>query len=155
MKIVAVVCLVVLTFSSSIAVTQTGAFEKARRIGEANERSFFLFSTSTAKYIIRHDGMGEVGANGRRKVFYLNLSPPSRLEGVYFSEYQGDLLLLYEVSGGRGFLLRMNQQTRKTRWLTPIRVNDIESCVVEGDETHCGAAGELTKIDLRTGKQIN
>lgn len=155
MKLVAVICLVVLAFSSSIAVPQTRNFEQARRIGEGTQRSFFLFSTSARKYTIRHDGFGEVAASGKRKeVFSLNLNAPSRLERVYFSEYEGDLLLLCELSDGRSTgssLLRMNQQTRKIRWLKWIQIDDIESCVVEGDEVHCGLADNMTKFNLKTG----
>jgi hypothetical protein len=157
MKVLAVICLVVL--ASSIAISQTGGFAKARHIGEGTSRSFFLFLTSAGKYTIRHDGFGEVAASGKRKeVFFSILSPGSRLERVYFSEYEGDLLLLYEVREGRSSgscLLRMNQQTRKVRWLKWIQVDDNESCVVEGDEVHCGAPDNLKKFDLKTGKQLN
>ena len=157
MKVLAVICLIGL--ASSIAISQTGAFAKARHIGEGTSRSFFLFSTSAGKYTIRHDGFGEVAAIGKRKeVFFSSLNPGSRLERVYFSEYEGDLLLLYEVSEGRSTgrsLLRMNQQTRKLRWLKWIQVDDIASCVIEGDEVHCGSAENVTKIDVKTGKQIS
>lgn len=161
MKVLAVICFVVLTVTSSIAssieLADTRAFEKARRIGEGNQRSFFLFSTATGKYAIRHDGFGEVSLNARRRVFQLKLGMAGRVEQVYFGEYQGDVLLLYEVSDGRGslaYLARMNQQTRKTRWLTEIGVDDIGPCPIEGAAAHCGSA----RIDLTTGlnnKQIS
>ncbi|HKR10723.1 MAG TPA: hypothetical protein VJT15_01605 [Pyrinomonadaceae bacterium] len=150
MTLLAVICLVVLTVSPSIALPDTRTFEKARRIGEANQRSFFLFSTATGKYAIRHDGFGEVSLNGRRRVFQLKLGMAGRVEQVYFGEYQGDVLLLYEVSDGRGalaYLARMNQQTRKTRWLTEIGVDDIGPCPIEAGAAHCGGA----RIDLTTG----
>lgn len=158
MRVLAVICLVAV--ASPSAISQTGAFAKARHIGEGTSRSFFLFSTSAGKYTIRHDGFGEVAAVGKRKeVFFSSLNSGSRLERVYFSEHEGDLLLLYEVSEGRGSiktsLLRMNQQTRKLRWLKWIPVDDIASCLVEGGEVHCGSTDNITKIDLKTGKQVS
>lgn len=151
MKLTAAICLVLLTLSSFPvqANAETGAFEKATRIGEGKQRSFFLFSTATGKYIIRHDGLGEVSSNGRRRGFYLKAGMAGRVEQVYFHEYEGDLLLAYEVNDGSSYLLRMNQQTRKTRWLTPLA--DVGPCSIETDAALCGE----TMIDLKSGQFRN
>lgn len=100
--------------------------------------------------------MGEL-SNGRRRMFYLSrkIRPLGRLERVYFREHQGDLLLLYQVTDGTEYLARMNQETKKLRWLTSIKGNDIASCVVEGEEAHCGVAGDLTKIALNNGAYLS
>lgn len=151
MKLLAVICLVVCW---STAFTEPRAFVQATHIGQGTARSFFVFSTSTGPYVVRQDGTGEIMVNGRRRLFYLNLS---RLERVYFGEYQGDLLLLCEVSDGRnsvGRLVRMNPATRKIRWLVRIEVDEIDTCVVEADEAHCGTADNASRIDLRTGESI-
>lgn len=154
MKILAVICLVAVSIPVPV-VPDSRTLEEARQIGQGTARWFFLFSTATAKYTIRHDGFGEMASHGKRKeVFQLNFSPPSRLERVYFGEYDGDLLLLYTLTSGRtaaSSLLRMNQQTRKIRWASRIEVDDIESCTVAGAELHCGPPDNLTKIDLKTG----
>ena len=155
MKFAVLICVLMLTLSATRAsVVETGAFEQARRIGEAHQRSFFLFSTAFGRYIIRHDGMGEVTFGARRRAFWLKRGMVGRVEKVYCHEYQGDLLLLYEVSNGGGYAARMNQQSRKMRWLTPVDGNSIGPCVVDGDEAHCGAAEKLTKIDLDTGARL-
>lgn len=151
MKIAVWICVLMLTLSGTAISAGTGAFEQATRIGEGKERSFFLFSTSIGHYAIRHDGMGEVSINARRRVFFLKLGPSARLERIYFHEYQNDVVLVYGVSSGMSYVTRMNQQTRKTRWLTPIEGDDIGPCVVEGNEAHCGPTSDLTKIDLNTG----
>ncbi len=149
MKIVAVICLVVLAFSSTTALTETRAFKEATSVGQGTPRWFFLFSTSTGQqYVIRQDGTGEALVNGRRRLFHLNFSP---LERVYFGEYQGDVLLLCEGRNAMVRLVRMNPQTRKIRWTTRIEVNDLGSCQIETDDAHCGE----TRIDLKTGEQIN
>ena len=147
MKIAVSICVLMLTLSGTAISAGTGAFEQATRIGEGKERSFFLFSTSIGHYAIRHDGMGEVSINARRRVFFLKPGPSARLERIYFHEYQNDVVFVYGVSSGKNYVARMNQQTRKMRWLTALDETDIEKCVVEGSEAHCGEV----KIDLTTG----
>ena len=93
------------------------AFALAERFGEPNqnERTFFLFSTAVAKYILRHDGFGEVtSAAGLRRVFAVKVGARERIERVYSLEYEGDLLLLYQA-GETGYLARLSQKTRKMR----------------------------------------
>jgi len=95
-------------------------FVEAERSGEASagERTFFVFSTSVAKYILRHDGYGELTSRaGLRKVFSVKVGPKERIERVYSLEYEGDLLLLYRA-GDAGYLVRMNQKSRKIRVVT-------------------------------------
>ena len=153
MKISVWICVLMLAGSSALARgVETGALEEAKRIGEAHERAFFLFSTTVGQYIVRHDGMGEVSINARRRVFTLKLGK-GRLEQVYFSEYQGDVVLVYKVSSGMGYVLRMNQRTRKTRWLTTIEESKVGPCAIEANEVRCGPADDVTKIDLNTGAQ--
>lgn len=92
-------------------------FVLAARSGEAsqNERTFFVFSTSVAKYILRHDGFGEVTSSaGIRRVFSVRVSAGERIDRVYSLEYEGDLLLLYQA-GGNGYLARVSQKTRKMK----------------------------------------
>lgn len=149
MKLIVVMCLMIMTVSATPSAVKTGGFEQARRVGEKNERSFFLFSTSIGHYAIRHDGMGEVSVNARRRVFFLKVV--GRLEQVYFHEYERDVVFVYEGSDKTVYVARMNQLSRKMRWLTRIKEIDIGSCLVEGNAAQCGAADNLTKIDLNTG----
>ena len=124
MKRIVVVCVLVLggvfaapSVSAQRVVEGESPFVLAERSGEesAKERTFFLFSTSVAKYILRHDGMGEVTSPaGVRKVFWVKVGAGERIERVYSLEYEGDLLLLYQA-GGSGYLARMNQRSRKVR----------------------------------------
>ena len=93
------------------------AFTLAERFGEPNqrERTFFVFSTSVAKYILRHDGFGEVTSHaGLRRVFSVKVGAGERIERVYSLEYAGDLLLLYQASE-TGYLARVSQKTRKLK----------------------------------------
>ena len=151
MKIGVLICLLMIAGSTAQdAVVQTGAFTEARRLGEPPELTFFLFSTAYGDYVIRYDGLGEVGTPGRHLQFLLKTAMTGRVGRMYFREYQGDLLLSFQV-GELGYVRRMNQPTRKMRWLTPIDATIVSQCVVEGDEVHCGDGDNLTKIDLKTG----
>jgi hypothetical protein len=150
MKILVLICALMLTLSAMRAsVVETRAFEEARPVG-----TFFLFSTAYGRYVIRQDGMGEVTFGARRRAFWLKRGMVGRIEKLYFHEYQGDLLLLYEVSDGGGYVGRMNQQARKMRWLTPVNGDNIGPCVVEADQAHCGPVDHSTKIDLNTGAHV-
>lgn|GEM_PF-818387 len=103
------------------AVTES-PFVPAERSGEAsqNERTFFVFSTSVAKYILRHDGFGEVTSNaGLRRMFSVKVAARERIERVYSLEYEGDLLLLYQA-GETGYLARVSQKTKKMKGVVTV-----------------------------------
>ena len=118
-------CLAMLVIVSATAAArpqggvEESPFAEARRIGELNARHFYLLSTSVGNYTISQYGLGEVYVRDRKKYFNLKVSPRSRLERVYFLEYEGDLLLLYEA-GASGYLLRLDQSTRKIKRVTTV-----------------------------------
>lgn len=116
MKILVVICLGILVMVSAAApaypnraAEELSPFTLARRIGV-----FHLFSTSVGKYTISHSGFGEVYVGNRKKNFHVKVGARERIKRLYFLEYEGDLLLLYEA-GASGYLLRLDQKTRKVR----------------------------------------
>lgn len=155
MKTGVLICLLLLVVTAVPAANEDGGFEQARCVPNCGQASFFIFSTSFGRYTVRSDGFGELGANGKKRLF--DLSPKIKLVGrlrhIYFREYQNDLLLLYMVSDGRVYLARIMQESKKVRWLTPI-TEDIGSCVVKGEEAHCGEGDNLTQIDLNAGSRV-
>ncbi|HEU4930463.1 MAG TPA: hypothetical protein VFT48_00210 [Pyrinomonadaceae bacterium] len=112
-------------------------FALAERVGEGNERSFFVLSTSAGNYVIRHDGMGEfTSPAGLRRVFMLRVGAKARIDRMYFLEHQRDLFLMYEVhdaSSQRAYLVRMEQTKRKARWITEIDGTDLGAPVIQGE----------------------
>ncbi|HEU4508828.1 MAG TPA: hypothetical protein VFR78_11355, partial [Pyrinomonadaceae bacterium] len=127
MKSVVVVCLIFLMWGPP------EPFVLADRVGEPNARSFFLFSTSAGQYAVRHDGMGEfTSPKGMRRVFNLRVGARARIENVYYLEHQGDLFLMYEVTGQIFHLVRMEQTKRKLRWSTQID-GVTEAPVIDGE----------------------
>lgn len=127
MKKLLVVCLVVLVFATVALGAET--FAVADRVGEAGERSFFLFSTSAGNYIVRQDGMGEFSSpKGMRRVFSLRVK--GRIEQIYFLEHEGDVFICYEVNDA-AFLVRMEQTKRKIRWNA--QVDPGAAPIIDGD----------------------
>ena len=113
------------------------AFALADRVGEGNERSFFVLSTSAGNYIIRHDGMGEfTSPAGLRRVFMLKVGAKARIDRVYFLEHQRDLFLLYEVhdaSSQWSYLARLEQTKRKARWITEVDATGLGAPAIQGE----------------------
>lgn len=138
MKKLLVVCLgVLLCCLVTVAAIPPESFALADRVGELNERCFFLFSTAAGNYIIRHDGMGEFSSpKGMRRVFTLKVGAKARIDRVYFIEHDGDLFLYYGVHDGSSewaYLVRMEQTKRKTRWITTVDISAVEAPSLVGD----------------------
>lgn len=139
MRKLLVVCLSVAVLWSvalgASALSET--FALAERVGEGNERSFFVLPTSAGNYIIRHDGMGEfTSPAGLRRVFILKVGAKARIDCMYFLEHQRDLFLMYEVhdaSSQRAYLVRMEQTKRKSRWLTEVDGAGLGAPVIQGE----------------------
>ena len=129
MKKLLVVCLgMVLFYAAALGAAPAETFILADRVGELNERCFFLFTTSAGQYIVRHDGMGEfTSPKGMRRVFTLKLGAKSRIDRIYYLEHDRDLFLFYGVhdsSSESAYLVRMEQTKRKPRWITMIESAD-------------------------------
>jgi hypothetical protein len=155
MKVGVLICALLLAAShAQETIVQTGGFAEANRAGEPPQVTFFMFSTSYGNYVISQYGLGEVGTPRRNLQFLLKVGMTGKVKRMYFQEYEGDLLLSFEM-GETGYVRRMNQQTRKMRWLTPIAASAVNQCAVEGNEIHCGAGDKLTKLDLKTGARLN
>lgn len=145
-----VVCLGILLFSPAISLgaTPSEAFAVADRVGELNERCFFMFSTSAGNYIVRQDGMGEfTSPNGGRRVFMLKLGAKSRIDRVYFLEHERDVFVFYG-SAQSSYLVRMEQTKRKARWLATIATTYAPAPVMEGDFVVINTI-QISKIDGR------
>ena len=132
------VCLgVAILWSMALGSAPSEAFTLADRVGEGDERSFFMVSTAAGGYVIRHDGMGEfTSPAGLRRVFMLKVGAKARIDRVYFLEHQRDLFMLYEVHDAKSqwaYLVRMEQTKRKARWITEIDGVDLETPVIQGE----------------------
>ena len=138
MKKLLVVCLGVLVSWSLAAgaVDSAKTFSLADRVGEPNERCFYLFATSAGNYTVRQDGMGEfTSPKGMRRVFSLKVGGKGRIYSVHFIEHDGDLFVFYQMHDATSewaYLVRMEQTQRKVRWITSVAVGS-EAPVIEDD----------------------
>ena len=155
MRKILLVCLGVAVLWS-VALGASESFALAERVGEGNERSFFVLSTSAGNYIIRHDGMGEfTSPAGLRRVFMLKLGAKGRIDRIYFLEHQRDLFLMYEVhdaSSQWAYLVRMEQTKRKARWITEVDGTGLGAPAIQGEmivikDTQISTANGLVRQD--------
>jgi hypothetical protein len=141
----------------SSAASEQKAFDRVEVSGEGF-RSFFMFSFEGFHYTIRSDGFAESDSGQhRRGNFNLRVGRNGYLVRVYFTEYEGDLLLIYEASDkqyGWGYVERLDQKTLKARWLKPISSLNIGPGLVEANYAYLSAADLLAKIDLRSGNYV-
>ena len=134
-----VVCVAVLLSNPlvSLGASPPETFALAERVGELNERCFFMFATSAGNYIVRQDGWGEfTSPKSIRRVFILKLGPKARIDRVYFLEHEGDVFLLYEwhdASDQSAYLVRMEQTKRKARWITAVASTDAPPPAIHGE----------------------
>ncbi|HEY8225965.1 MAG TPA: hypothetical protein VIG25_11860, partial [Pyrinomonadaceae bacterium] len=108
MKIAApllLICLTILSFGQTPSDSSIPkAFTSVEHIGEPSPRGFFLFSTGDLTFAIRQDGLGDTTSTRfiRDRTFRLEMGGGGLLTRLYTSEFGGDLVLAYEVSGGSG-----------------------------------------------------
>lgn len=121
MKNLSLVCLALIVAASVVvparAAQEESPFTLVQRVGEPHLRYLHMFSTSVGRYTIRHDGFGEVYVGNRKKNFHLKTGGRAKIEWLYLYEYKGDLLLLYRI-GNTGYLVRLDEKTRKIKSTT-------------------------------------
>jgi hypothetical protein len=147
-----VVCLAVVL---SLPVNET--FILADRVGNP-PRPYFRFSTSVAKYTIRYDGFVEAYVENdmghmRKRVFFLSMTGKGRLEHVYYLEHEGDLLLRYDVMGQGSYLTRIEQKSRRQKWVTTLSNISAQAPMILGDKVIVGDTIEIRKTDGRIVSQ--
>jgi hypothetical protein len=134
------------------------SFSRVERIGQTTERYFFVFKTSAGDFTIRQDGHAEVNSpNVRRRNFELKIGGPGRLERIYFVEFEGDVLFAYELSdqnSGWGFVMRLDQKSMKTRWITSLSGYNLGPGLVDATAGYFTSANSLLKLDLQSGARL-
>ena len=127
------------------------------RTGDEKGRSFFIFFTSNLSYTIRHDGYGEMWSSKSRKNFNLRMDGASRLDRMFFSEVDSDLILEYEVTDRKadwGYVLRMDQKKQKIKWIKPLSAYKLGPGLIVGNELYFSASNFLAKLDMNTGSLL-
>lgn len=137
---------------------QQVAFTNVERVGGTTKRHFFVFTSSVRNYAIRHDGRSEATPLGaRRQTFWLRMGGSPNVERVYFAEYEGDLLVEYEVSGAQsnwGYILRVDQKTLKVKWVATVSADNLGPGLIDEHALYFSGSNLLSKLDLQTGSYV-
>ena len=139
------------------AETEQRVFEQVEHVGDGSLRSFFMFSAGGHNYTLRADGLGERPRVRARPLTFNLKVDRGHLARVYFHEYEGDLLLIYEVTDGRyawGYAARLSQATARVKWLTGVSGFNFGPALVESNYAYLSAAGLLAKLDLGSGAYV-
>jgi len=154
------ICLTLVTLAQTPGnVLGQHAFTQVERIGEANARSFYVFTTGGRTYTVRHDGRGEITGPIFIKLrnFFLKMDGAARLERLYSADAGTDLLLTYEVANGRsgwGYIARFDPSVPVFRWFAPIPSMNVGPGLIEGNYVYVTGQDFLAKLDLQTGKYV-
>lgn len=159
MKIAIVILFTAMCVSAQTILDTTQVpFTSVDRIGEANARAFFVFQTSLRSYAIRHDGHAEASQISiRRQNFELKMGGPARLERVYFAEFEGDLMLEYEVRdqrGSWGYITRMDQKKLVPKWTATINGDTLGPGLIDQHELYISGANLFAKLDVQNGSYL-
>ena len=154
------ICLTLVTLAQTPSNSMAQrSFAEVERIGEANARSFWLFTVGGRQYTIRHDGRGEITGPIFNKLrnFFLKLDGAARIDKLYSAEAGNDLLLTYEVANGKshwGYVARFDPSTPAFRWFASVPSANIGPGLIEGSHVYVTGQDFLAKLDLQTGKYV-
>jgi hypothetical protein len=130
-------------------------FQKAREI-PAGAPKAFEFELPGFSYHVGANGNGRREGGGPVRRFNLRLESGEEIIHVYFSKYEGDLLLLCEATyddGGFGFVARLEQPSMRARWKQRVPAYHITS-LREGDSLYVAGMGFVGRLSLRTGAYL-
>ena len=154
---------VLILFTSQYLYAQTTkVFSEAK--GSGKDQTLYKyerwnFHLGNKKYEIKKNGKGtENNGKNRTANFRIKLERGEELERiVYFSQYQGDIILICESvlgDGSGGLMARLNGSSLRTKWQSSIPAFNIAKGLIENNSAYLAAIGFIGKINLETGKFI-
>ena len=141
--------------SPTIAQQTSRAFSAAKSFPEPPDAASFEFLSGGYQYRVSGNGKGHRTGNDKRLSFNLRLAPHDYLRhNLYFSEYQGDLLLICEVSDsdyGMGFIARLDAATLRIKWKRVIPGFNVGQGLLDGAFAYVTGIGFVGKVNLKSG----
>jgi hypothetical protein len=159
-RITIVLTLVLSLTSSGNGQQHSYPFSSANSLPDKIDPSYFDFSTSNYSYSISNSGRGvrKGGGEPLARSFRLSLDRGDHLTRViYHAEYQGDLLLICEVTDdlyGAGFIVRLDGRTLRIKWKRTISGFNVGQGLVDGKYAYVTAVGFIGKVDLNSGVYV-
>ncbi|MDP9263806.1 MAG: hypothetical protein M3O85_05740 [Acidobacteriota bacterium] len=130
-------------------------FEFPVAVAQARRVIAFEFPVAGSKYHVARNGLGNrTDGDSPAKTFNLHLSKGDFIRALYFAEYQGDAVLLIEVSNGAygaGFIVRVGGAIPDIKWKQAIPGINVGKGLVEGDYAYVTAMRFVAKVNLRSG----
>ena len=130
-------------------------FEFPVAVAQGRRLIAFEFPVAGSRYHITRTGLGNRSRGAApAQNFNLHLSRGDLIRTLYYAEYQGDALLLIEVSNGAygaGFLVRIGGAIPDIKWKQAIPGINLGKGLLEGDFAYVTAMRFVAKLNLRSG----
>jgi hypothetical protein len=130
-------------------------FEFPVAVAQGRRLIAFEFPAGGFQYHVTRTGLGKRSRDAApAESFNLHLSRGDLIRTLYYAEYQGDALLLLEVSNGAygaGFLVRIGGAHPDIKWKQALPGFNVGRGLIEGDFAYVTAMRFVAKVDLRSG----
>ncbi len=132
-------------------------FKEARAVnaGAAPAAEAFEFVMNGFAYHVSANGNGRRTKGTKTRGFNLRLDRGEAVTHLFYSGFEGDLLLLLhtDVEGvGLGFVTRLEQPSMRGLWRQRIPAGDVGRPLRDGHDLYVTGLGVVGKLDLRTGE---
>ena len=131
-------------------------FQEARAVnqGATPDTEAFEFELHGSAFHVRQNGNGRRTKGKRVRGFNLRLEGGDAVARLFYTEFEGDLLLLLHLDtagGGAGFDTRLEQPSMRGLWRQRIPASDVGTPLRDGPQLYVTGVGLVAKLDLRTG----
>lgn len=130
-------------------------FELPVAVAQGRRVIAFEFPVAGSRYHIARTGLGNrSGGASPPQPLNLHLSRGDFIRTLYYAEYQGDALLLLEVSNGAygaGFLVRVGGAVPDIKWKQALPGINVGRGLIEGDFAYVTAMRFVAKVNLKSG----
>ena len=132
-------------------------FQEARPVNTdaTPDPEAFEFEMRGFAYHVRHNGNGRRAKGKKARGFNLRLDRGESVNKLFYSEFEGDLLLLLHTTiadVGLGFVTRLEQPSMRGLWRQRIPAGDVGDPLRDGRDLYVTGTGFVGKLDLRTGE---
>lgn len=114
----------------------------------------FDFEMNGFSYHVAANGNGRRTKGDKTRRFNLRLGGGEDLRRLYFSDYEGDLLLICEVEGrdgSAGVVMRLEQPSMRALWARAVPSDGVRA-LRRGGALYLAGAGIIARLDLKTGE---
>lgn len=128
---------------------------RALNLNATPEAEAFEFEMHGFAYHVSANGNGRRTKGKKVRGFNLLLDRGESISRVFYSEFEGDLLLLLhtDIAGvGLGFVTRLEQPSMRGLWRQRIPASDVGDPLRDGHNLYVTGMGFVGKLDLRTAE---